>query len=162
MTQKIIIDLGLGPHPEGGYFKEVYRSSKKISTEQGERSLATSIYYYLESMDFSSWHRLKSDELWHYYSGDGLTIHKIDPEGKLTHVRLGDLSVDSGKEAQTIIPAGTWFAAEVDCVHSYILVGCTVFPGFDYADFELAKMEELIALFPQHEAIIRRLSRNRA
>lgn len=155
--------LGLQPHPEGGYFKEIYRSGEIILPEglprrlTKERSVSTSIYFLLEGKQVSKFHRLKSDELWHFYDGSGVSIHIIDDKGNLSKVVLGK-EIDKGEVFQTVIPAGHWFAAELKDRKSFTLVGCTVAPGFDFGDFELADRNKLLNSFPLHESIIKKFT----
>jgi predicted cupin superfamily sugar epimerase len=150
--------LELQPHPEGGYYKEVYRSEESVDgkllpgNRDGVRSVSTAIYFLLEGNDFSAFHRIKSDEIWHFYDGAPLMIYAIDKEGKLNEYPLG---VDSPMQ---IIPKEEWFAAELIDKSSYALVGCTVAPGFDFADFEMGNKEVLINTNPQFQEIINRLS----
>jgi len=158
--------LGLEKHPEGGWFKEVYRSAETIKTEHlperfgGERHHSTSIYFLLTSDTFSAFHRIKSDELWHFYDGSPVTIHMINESGEYSQVTLGrDRDIDKGEVLQYAIPHSVWFGAEVDNKDSYVLVGCTVAPGFHYDDFELAKRDWLMREYPQHKEIIERLTR---
>ena len=153
----LIKKLRLEKHPEGGYFKQTYKSDVMIDVAGygGLRHAATAIYYMLASGQFSAFHRMKSDEIWHYYAGGSITIHVIDEGGKLARIKLG-----KGKDEtpQAVIRAGTWFAASL-VKGSYCLVGCTVSPGFDYRDWELAKRDELIKSYPQHRAIIEKHAR---
>ena len=156
--------LSLARHPEGGYFQEIYRSDELISKDslpdryEGPRAFCTSIYFLLQSDEFSHLHRLKSDELWHFYSGSSLTVHLIEQTGDYSFVRLGN-DIEKGEVFQTVIRAGTWFGAIVDNPRSYSLIGCTVAPGFNFADFELADREKLLDLYPKHASIINRLTR---
>jgi len=158
-----IEELGLQPHPEGGWYKEVYRSSEQIGAAGlperfgGARSFSTSIYFLLAGDNFSAFHRIKSDELWHFYAGDGLTIHTIAANGEYEAIKLGNRP-EAGESFQAVVPAGRWFASEAKG-GSYGLVGCTVAPGFDFADFELAERDRLTAEFPQHRDLIERLTR---
>ena len=153
----------LQPHPEGGYFKEIYRSGEIILPEgmprklKKERSVSTSIYFFLEGKQVSKFHRLKSDEIWHFYDGSGINICIIDDKGNLSNVILGK-DVEKGEVFQAVIPAGHWFAAEVTESNSFALVGCTVAPGFDFEDFELADRNEMIESFPLHEIIIKKFT----
>lgn len=149
--------LDLFSHPEGGYYKEVYRSAEHCPTPRGLRACMTSIYFLLEYGNFSAFHRIASDEIWLYHAGDGAIIHVISPEGQYDAYAIGPSSV-----LQVVIPAGHWFAAEVTKPDGYILVGCTVAPGFDFADFELARRDALIKDFPMYEALITRLTRPQA
>jgi uncharacterized protein len=150
--------LELVPHPEGGFYKETYRSTDQIQLErmEGGRSLSTGIYFLITGGNFSAFHRIKSDEMWHYYAGDPLIVHMISPNGNYEKMRIGrDLS--AGQFPQGIVPAGVWFASET--LGQYSLVGCTVSPGFDFQDFELATRDELNHRYPEHVEIIERLTR---
>jgi uncharacterized protein len=156
--------LELLPHPEGGFFKEVYRSSESVNKEHlperfsGERNFSTSIYFLLKSDNFSSFHRIRSDEVWHFYEGSPVMIYMINEKGELNEVLIGR-DPDKGEKLQYTVPAGDWFAAEVIEEDSYSLVGCTVSPGFHFEDFELAEKDLLVQKYPQHKKIITRLTR---
>lgn len=165
MKAKYWIDkLNLKPHPEGGFFSEVYRSNELISAEclperfVGQRNFATSIYYLLRSDEFSTLHRIKSDETWHFYVGTPLRILQIDRNGLLTAKLLGT-NPKFDCEPQITIPFGCWFGAQPIEDNSYSLVGCTVSPGFDFPDFELANRAELLQVYPQHKETITKLTR---
>jgi uncharacterized protein len=155
--------LGLIPHPEGGYFRELYRSGESIPHQalpgrySGDRPFLTSIYYLLEGRFPSRIHRLHSDEIWHYHTGSPLTMHTIAPDGTLRTLRLGG-DPGSGEQFQFVIPAGTWFGARVEDRESYTLVGCTVAPGFMYDDWKLGRRETLVAEYPAHRHIIEALT----
>ncbi len=164
-TAKYWIDaLNLKPHPEGGYFGEVYRSGEQITREAlPERytkahAFATSIYFLLPGDQFSALHRLKSDEIWHFYLGSPVKISMILADGTLAERTLGP-NPDNGQAFQTVIPHGCWFGARVLDVSGFALMGCTVAPGFEFDDFELGKRSELLKQFPQHKAIIQTLTR---
>lgn len=163
-TEKWIQRLDLKPHPEGGFFREIYRSEEIIFSLglpkrfKQPRCFSTSIYYLLEGEQISHFHRLKSDEIWHFYSGSSLTIHIINCKGKLLSQNLGN-NPELNQSPQVIIPHQNWFAAEVDDKKSYTLVGCTVAPGFDFNDFELGKKSKLIQLFPDYRDVIERFSK---
>jgi predicted cupin superfamily sugar epimerase len=156
--------LNLQPHPEGGWFKELYRSEEIIKKENlskefhGDRNISTAIYYLLESSDFSGFHRIKSDEIWHFYTGDALTIYMIDAQGNLSELLLGNNSWRD-ELPQHVVPKGSWFAAKVNSPGTFALVGCTVAPGFDFRDFEAGKKEDLKKQFPTHKKIIAKLCR---
>jgi len=156
--------LGLQKHPEGGYFKEVYRSEEIIPAQSlhkrysGERNHATSIYFLLTSNEFSAFHRIKSDETWHFYTGSPVTVHMINENGKYSAVKLGANS-ENGEVFQFTIPHGVWFATSVDEADSFALVGCTVAPSFHYDDFELGKRAELVKLLPENEGVIRKFTK---
>lgn len=141
-------------HPEGGSFVETYRSQIKMD----ERSAATAIYFLLEENDFSAFHRLRSDEIWHFYLGGPLKIIEIDLHGKLITTVLGP-DLTAGHKLQHTVPAGHWFGSIPLEGTEFSFVGCTVAPGFEYADFELAKREELTKIFPQHSKVIAGLTR---
>lgn len=155
--------LKLSKHPEGGYFREVYRSGGTIPATalplqyNGERVFSTSIYFLLEGDDFSAFHRIHSDEIWHFYTGSPLTIHCIDQQGNYYQKKLGE-NPENNEEFQTLIPSGTWFGAVIDKPRSFSLVGCTVAPGFEFNDFELGKRHDLLQRFPDHKKIIERLT----
>ena len=150
--------LKLSKHPEGGYYRETYRSQYSITPEgyPGERNVSTSIYYLLGQNDFSSFHRLKSDEIWHFYYGDSARIHMIDQEGKYQIRDVGS-NPEAGEAFQVLIPSNTWFAAET--LGEYSLVGCTVAPGFDFSDFNLSGRDNMLHLFPKYKEIILRFTR---
>ena len=162
-AQYWVRNLELLPHQEGGFFKEVYRSEGSIKKEhlpgrfKGSRNFSTSIYYLLESGQRSMLHRIKSDEMWHFYDGSGLIIYSIDETGKYSENKLG-LETEEGELPQVLIKAGDWFGAKVAQPGSYCLAGCTVSPGFHFDDFELASRSELIKLFPKHKKIIEELT----
>jgi uncharacterized protein len=152
-------------HGEGGFYRETYRSNfstthtssrkNKIKVSQDNtRSTVTLIYYLLDgSGHFSAFHRLKSDEIWHFYRGSPVTICVIDNKGHLTQIRLGN-NIGRGEQCHVIIRAGLWFGARVDDSRSFALIGCTVTPGFDYKDFELGTRNKLMRMFPKHKATI--------
>jgi len=156
--------LDLVKHPEGGWYKEVYRSAESVDAVglpgrfDGKRCFSTSIYFLLSGDECSLFHRIKQDELWHFYDGDGLSVHVIDPAGNYAVKRLGR-HPERGEAFQQVVAAGDWFGAQVES-GGYALVGCTVAPGFDFADFEIAERHVLLARFPQHHAVIERLSRS--
>jgi predicted cupin superfamily sugar epimerase len=156
--------LQLGRHPEGGYFRQVYRSAELIAREHlpgrfdGDRAFSTSIYFLLAGDDFSALHRIRQDEVWHFYDGSSLTIHAIDPEGQYVARQLGR-EVQRGESLQVVVPAGHFFGATVNDSQSYALVGCTVAPGFDFDDFELPSRDTLVQQYPQHRQLIERLTR---
>jgi len=155
--------LRLEPHPEGGHFRQTYKSEMLIAREAlagfgGERAVSTAIYFLLEGKDFSAFHRLRSDEVWHFYAGEALVVHVLHPDGKYSRILLGG-DLDAGQVFQAVVPAGCWFASHVANRKGWALVGCTVAPGFDFEDFELARRKELSAKYPQHRELISRLTR---
>lgn len=151
-------------HPEGGYYKQTYRSDEFIKAEflparfKGDRLFSTAIYFLLEGNDFSAFHRIRSDELWHFYYGSALQIFIIHPDGKMEIINLGN-NLAVNENFQCVVKAGCWFAARLEHRDSFSLVGCTVSPGFDFADFELANREILVNQYPQHKEIIQALCR---
>ncbi len=159
----IIEKFDLNRHPEGGYFKETYRSSGSIANENlstyftGDRNYSTGIYFLLTSDSFSAFHKINQDEMWHFYLGTTLKLHMISPKGEYSYVLIGNKIIDN-EVPQFVVPAQYWFAAEVLEKNSYAFTGCTVAPGFDFKDFVLPKRKELVDLFPQHEEIITRLT----
>lgn len=153
--------LGLREHPEGGYFAEEYRS-KIVIKSKGQfepRSLCSSIYYLLQGFQFSSFHALKSDEIWHFYSGSSMTLHIIENGGKLKEVRLGP-NLEEGETFQAVVKSNSWFAASVKARRSFSLVGCTVSPGYNIRDWKLGDRETLTKLYPQHAEMIQKYTRN--
>ena len=164
-AKKIIEILNLKPHPEGGYFKENYRSKGVIKNNSlnfeanGERNYSTSIYFLLNENDFSAFHKIRQDEIWHFYAGSTLLLHTINPNGNYNLIRIGN-KLENGDFFQFVVPARTWFASEVENKTSYSFCGCTVSPGFDFRDFEMPSTKTLSKIFPQHQEIIKRLSNN--
>lgn len=160
--EELVKHFQLLPHPEGGYYKETYRSATQVNNEclpadfNGPRSLSTAIYFLLTRGNFSAFHRIPSDECWHFYQGSPLNVYMISGDGKLSIIRLGN-DIHAGEVFQAVVPAGCWFASE--STGDFSLVGCTVSPGFDFRDFELAYAEKLAKLYPQHDTTIRRLCR---
>ena len=156
--------LGLEAHPEGGYFRQTYRAEMMIARDAlpagfaGARAASTAIYFLLGGENFSAFHRLRSDEVWHFYAGSPLVVDVIDLEGKHSSIRLGN-DFEAGQAFQAVVPAGCWFASHVADWKSWALVGCTVAPGFDFADFEMGKRCELVREYPEHRTVIERLTR---
>jgi predicted cupin superfamily sugar epimerase len=154
----------LEPHPEGGWYRQTYKCDEQIAAVAlperfgGARPFSTAIYFLLEQGNFSAFHRIKSDECWHFYAGDPLEVLVLFADGTLHTTLLGQ-DIDSGQLFQYIVPANCWFASRPASGSIYSFVGCTVAPGFDFADFELASADELIQQFPQHEKLIRELAR---
>lgn len=154
--------LHLTPHPEGGFYKETYRAKEQIPASglpdrfSAPRSFSTAIYFLLRSQDRSRFHRIKSDEIWHFHSGTVLEIFVLI-DGKLSVMRLGD-DILRGESLQVVVPANCWFGAKVAQPGSYTLAGCTVAPGFDFNDFEMADREYLLREFPDQHEIIKLLT----
>lgn len=149
--------LNLIPHPEGGYYRETYRSTGVFTlNDAGEkRHYSTAIYFLLEAHDKSKFHRIKSDEIWHYHAGGELTIYVLTADGLVTHTLGAD--IEHGNSLQVLIPAHHWFGARVT-KGSYVLSGCTVSPGFEFSDFELADRQALLSRFPDQSDMIRELT----
>ncbi len=149
-------------HPEGGYFKETFRADEKTGAAQlpdrysADRCISTSIYFLLTTESVSNFHRLNSDEIWHFHTGGAARIHIISPEGVHGYKDIGAL-LEDGQQLQVIIPRHSWFAAEV-ISEDYILVGCTVAPGFEFEDFELAQRSELSKQHPELGSLIERFT----
>jgi len=174
MTTEIDTDIDAGywieklkliEHPEGGWYVRTYRSPLRVDTERlpapfsgaGSRVLSSAIYYLLESPRYSAFHRIKSDEMWHFYAGSALTLYVIDETGGLSLLQLGR-NPEKGEAFQRMVKAGCWFGALVNELDSYTLAGCTVTPGFEYEDFEMADRKALLERYPQHRWIIEKLT----
>ena len=160
----LVKELNLLPHPEGGYYKETYRSEGLIHMNalpngfSGDRNIATSIFFLIEKNNFSALHKIKSDETWHFYYGDALEVIEIDENGILRITAIGN-NLAKGECFQYTVKANTWFGSRVKTGGNFSLVGCTVAPGFDFNDFELGTNEMLSNLFPQHQKIINEMTR---
>ena len=156
--------LQLTQHVEGGAFRETYRSELTIPRTvlplffQGDRNASTTIYFLLASGQFSAFHRIAADEVWHFYFGDPLLVHEINHNGRLITHLLGT-NPEKGESFQTVVRAGSWFASVPAPGSEYALVGCTVAPGFDFADFELADRAMLSQQYPEHTELITQLTR---
>lgn len=155
--------LDLKPHAEGGWFREIYRAAEVLPRAAlparftGDRALGTSIYFLLAPGDVSRFHRLRADEIWHLYEGGPAVLHILGSDGGYERLVLGR-DPERGQAHQRIIPAGCWFAAELDPAAPFLLAGCTTAPGFDYADFELASRADLSRAFPAQAGLISRLT----
>lgn len=163
--ETIIKQLDLAPHPEGGYFKETYRSVGMVdkhhlpSIYAGNRNYATCIYFLLTSSTFSAFHKINQDEIWHFYDGSPIELHTLSMGGAHSqHVIGKDFS--KGQVPQLVVPGNHWFAAQVLAEDAYSLVGCTVAPGFDFDDFTLAERKALTEAFPNHKELIDRFTRD--
>lgn len=160
---EIITHFQLEKHPEGGYFKEIYRCKNKIPNSvlgtdfEGDRNICTGIYFLLTSENFSAFHQIKQDEIWHFYEGSSLKIHMIAPNGTYSFFVLG-LNYKNNEAPQFTVPANYWFAAEVLQEDSFTFVGCTVAPGFDFRDFTLAKQDDLLIKYPHLQDIIQKFT----
>ena len=160
-TDLIIKQLGLEPHPERGFYRQTYRASLDVpsSTHGAARAASTAIYFLVTASEPDTYlHRLKSDEIFHLYDGGPLDILRLFPDGAWDVARLG-MDLAAGERPQVVIPAGTWFGTALAAGASHCLVGCTVAPGFDFADFELAEGPDLAARYPEAAARIQRMTR---
>jgi uncharacterized protein len=151
-AKTVVESLGLRPHPEGGFFTETYRHARNV----GDRSLCTAIYYLVTAESPSRMHRVASDEIWHFYGGDALEMLQLSAKGSRI-IAIG-ADVAAGERPQVLVPADVWQGTRVKPGGAYALVGATVSPGFDYADFELGNRGRLVAEYPRYEALIEALT----
>jgi predicted cupin superfamily sugar epimerase len=160
---QIIEKFNLEPHPEGGFYKRVFESKSKIRQEYlppaftGDRAFLTSIYYVISKGQFSAFHKLKQDEIWHLYSGGPVLVHKIDAKGVLDTVVLGHDYV-AGQVPHVEFRPGTVFAAELTPHTDFAFLGCSVSPGFEFSDMQLCPTADLLSKYPSHKDLIVRLS----
>lgn len=165
---QLITALGLVPHPEGGFYRETFRSPIRVKPDPeggwpqrkepaARRNASTAIYFLLPAGSFSAWHRVTSDEVWHHYAGDPLELHQLDQRTGHSVERLGP-DVHAGQAPQVVVPAGTYQAA-IAVGPRFALCGCTVAPGFDFADFSMPTRNQLLSAFPAARAIIEALTR---
>lgn len=162
MTQQddlsvLIARLDLRPHPEGGYYRETFRSDATVQAAGIARAAATSIYYLLADGAYSAWHRIDADETWYFHAGAPLSLHVLRPDGQLLTHRLGSPGQRDGAVFQATVPAGCWFAAELDDLGTYTLVGCAVAPGFEFSGFQLARLDDIQPAIGRHGAWVLRL-----
>ena len=157
--QDVIAALGLTPHPEGGFFRETFRAPSNVPGPfaPAQRSASTAIYFLLEAGDFSAFHRVTSDEVWHHYLGATLELHTIDAQGRHERVELGS-NLMNGERPQWVVPANALQAARV-IGDGFGLFGCTVAPGFDFADFSMPDRSELVRRFPKLADLIESFTR---
>jgi predicted cupin superfamily sugar epimerase len=162
-TQSIIRRFGLVPHPEGGHYRETYRSDLVIERRglpaqfTGDRAVATAILFLLSEGERAKLHRLRSDEIWHFYLGGPLDLVYILPAGEANTFTLGP-DFEAGHVVQAAVPAGAWMGACSRPGAEFCLVGCTVAPGFDFADFEMGDRSELLRQFPHLKDVVGRLT----
>lgn len=142
----------LKPHPEGGYYKETFRSDIMVQTQEGQRSSGTAIVYLLSGSDVSHFHKIDADEIWHFHQGGPLAIHSLKSDGTTT------VDILAIKNPQIVIKAGVWFGATLVDPNSYCLAGCTVSPAFSFEGFELAKRSDLLSQWPEARDIILHLT----
>ncbi|MBN1826506.1 MAG: cupin domain-containing protein [Candidatus Eisenbacteria bacterium] len=153
--------LGLAPHPEGGCFRETWRAGETIAADAlpkrfgGDRSLGSAILFLIGPGERSHLHRLAADEVWHHYEGADLALHLIHPDRRHEEIRIGP----GAERFQATAPAGVWFGALPVDPESYSLTGCTLAPGFHFEDFEMAGRAPLLAEYPEHAAVIEKLTR---
>jgi predicted cupin superfamily sugar epimerase len=164
-AEQLIRFFAMKPLPhEGGYYVETYRASEKIGPQAlppryaGDRSFGTSILYLLTPATFSALHRLKSDEVFHFYLGDPVTMLRLHPDGTSEIITLGH-DILNGQRIQLTVPAGTWQGGFLNEGSRFALMGTTVAPGFESADFELAARAELLEQYPDQRDLILRLTR---
>jgi len=161
--------LKLKPHPEGGHYRQTYRAELMLPQEglppefRGARAASTAIYFLLQGDEFSALHRLKADEVWHFYLGDALAVQVIDAAGEHAEILLGD-DPEAGEVFQAVVKAGCWFGSSLQRSElpggcGFALVGCTVAPGFEFEDFEMGRRAELVREYPLHREVIKRLTR---
>lgn len=159
--REIIRRLDLKPHPEGGYYRQTHRDKLNLPAEatrrDGPRPAATAIYYLLGEGDVSAFHRIASDEIFHFYAGDPVTMVQLTDNGATTRILGPD--VLAGQQPQVVVPGGTWQGLYLEDSRGFALLGCTVSPGFDFADFEMARRDELLEAFADQADIIDRLTR---
>ncbi|MDA8648354.1 cupin domain-containing protein [bacterium] len=163
--EELVQNLKLQPHPEGGFYKETYRSAHSIPNDslagnhEGDRSYGTGIYFMLTSDTFSAFHRIEQDELWFFHQGATIELHMISPDGVHSKHLIGN-NILQGEQPQLLVPETYWFAAKVVDGGNFSLVSCTVSPGFDFRDFVLPSKEELTAKFPEHRSLIAEFTRH--
>ncbi len=162
--QQLIQQYDMQQHPEGDWYKEIYKSAELIPQAalperfDGDRTFSTAICFLLERGSFSAFHKIKSDECWHFYTGDSLLVYVIKQNGELNIITLGN-DINNGHVFQYVVPANCWFASRPAAESNFCFVGCTVAPGFDFEDFDLADTNELSNQYPQHNNIILELCR---
>jgi predicted cupin superfamily sugar epimerase len=163
-ADEFIRRLNLQPHPkEGGHFRETYRSADVLPADAlpvrygAGRSACTAIYYLLTPGTFSALHRLRSDEIFHFYAGGPVRMLQLFPDGSGKEIVLGP-DVPVGQEPQVLVPRGVWQGSLLEPGGEYALLGCTVAPGFDYADYEHGLRDELLRTYPQFRERIERLT----
>lgn len=154
--EQLIATLNLEPHFEGGHFKRIFNSDQ--ASHDGRR-FAASIYYLLKDAEFSCFHRIDADELWHFYAGETMTVHQILPDGNLVQTVIGNILENPSAVPFLCVKQNTWFAAEVTKHQGMSLVGCTTIPEFQSQQFEEGSREQLNKLFPQHKELIARFTR---
>jgi len=163
--EELVSQLNLEPHPEGGFFRETYRSNSLVpntvlgESYEGDRNYGTGIYFLLTADTFSAFHQIEQDELWFFHQGDPIELHVVSPGGKHEKFIIGN-DLKNGESPQVVVPGKSWFAARVEGSGAYALVSCTVSPGFDFRDFVLPSCQELCKMYPQHEKLITQFTRH--
>ena len=166
-AQTIIDQLGLQPHPEGGFYRETYRAEESLSTDAlserygADRNVSTAIYYLLIPGTFSEIHRLKSDEIFHFYAGDPVEMIHLFEDGRSEHIIIGP-DIAQNQQPQVMVPRNVWQGSRLQEGGEFALLGCTVAPGFDFQDYESGQREELMRIYPKEKEWIRALTRARA
>jgi predicted cupin superfamily sugar epimerase len=160
-VRELIATLGLAPHPERGFYAETHRAPQRVrsAAHAGERSASTAIYFLISASEpITFLHRLVSDEVFHLYEGGPLEVLRLMPDGSSDVARLG-LDLARGERPQLVLERGTWFGTELCPESSHCLIGCTVAPGFEFEDFELADAAELMRRYPAQRERIARMRR---
>jgi uncharacterized protein len=158
-ARELIATLGLLPHPERGFYAETYRAEQRVGTPHGERAASTAIYFLVSAeQPITFLHRLASDEVFHLYEGGPLEVLRLLPDGTSDVATLG-LDLASGQRPQLVLSRGTWFGTELAAGAPFCLIGCSVAPGFDFADFELADAAALAQRYPTQRERISRMRR---
>ena len=152
---ELIAQLQLQAHPEGGHYRETFRAQAQVATPRGHRAASTAILFLLQAGERSHWHRIASDETWFFHGGGPLLVHQLSAAGTAITTTLG-LALSQGQTPQHTVAAGDWFAAEPAPGSPWCLVSCSVAPGFDFVDFELAAVEQLA----EHSATLSQLCGN--
>lgn len=151
-AETLVAELGLEPHPEGGFYKETFRSEISVETNKGSRSAGTAILYLLSGKDVSRFHRIDADEIWHFHEGAPLSLFTLDDEAGLQKHLV------STSSPQLTVKAGVWFGACLEGENQHCLVSCTVMPAFEFSGFELAEQAALLAQWPDAKEVIQRLT----
>ncbi|MBV6274128.1 cupin domain-containing protein [Alcaligenaceae bacterium CGII-47] len=155
--QTLVEHLNLQPHPEGGYYRETFRSDQQIPFNGGMRCASTVIYYLLAPGAYSAWHRIDADETWYFHTGCPVSVHVLSAQGDVLTHRLGNPIEHAGAVFQATVPAGRWFAAELSEPDDFALLSCSVAPGFEFSGFELAGAADMDDAAQQHGEWVTRL-----
>tara|TARA_B100000780_G_C20882431_1_gene351060 strand:+ start:91 stop:600 length:510 start_codon:yes stop_codon:yes gene_type:complete len=156
-VESLVTKFNLQPHPEGGFYAETYRGDTTVEASYGTRSSSTAIYFLITPGSVSRLHRIAADEVWHFYLGGPMTVVEISEDGNKKETILGQ-NIMANEKVQYTVKAGTWFGSYPCDASDFSFVGCTVAPGFDFQDFELASRTVLVKQFPQHKDAIERLT----